>query len=247
MAIKGKSKPKARRSVTPGRRPVYVPVKKPLAQRRGVQIGALALVAALALGGIVYGLVHERNQDHEAEQAALEKRVASAYTTEVQSTLSAVGQPQAVSFTLLPDLKTQIDALRSGSGKTAEVAKEAAILQKQASGAADDIATVDPAGMIRGKGIEDQVFVNDLIDASVKMENGLRMDAVAAGVLEQAALAQGDQMKALLDQADEARTTAETLFESGFSNWVSAQITAGTYQPASIGGQGPGANLPTGS
>jgi len=247
MAIKGKSRPKARRSVTPGPRPVYVPVKPPLAQRRGVQLGAAIVVGVLALGAIAYGFVHERDQNHEAEQARTLTAIASAYTTEVQSVLSGVGQAQAVSFTLLPDLKTQIQALRSGSAKPADVADRADTLQQQASGAARDLSSIDPATMIRGKGVEDQVFVTDLIDASTKMESALRMDAVAAGVLRQAALASGSQRDALLDQADEARTTAETLFESGFSNWVSAQVTAGTYQPASIGGARPGANLPAGS
>jgi hypothetical protein len=247
MAIKGKSKPKARRSVTPGPRPVYVPVKRPLLQRRGFQIGVLVVVVALALGAIAYGVVHERNANHQAAQQALLKRIASTYTSEAQTAVSAVGQPQAVSFTLLPDLKTQIDGLRSGDAKPEDVAKQAATLQQQADGAADELSGIDPAAMIQGKGVEDQTFVTDLIDANSKMESALRMDAVAAGILGQAAIAPRGQVKALLDQADKARTTAESVFESGYSNWVSAQVTAGTFQAASIGGSGPGANLPAGS
>jgi hypothetical protein len=245
MAIKGKSKPKARRAVTPGPRPVYVPVKRPIPQRRGFQVGALVVVAVLALGAIGYGFVHERNANHAAAQQALLRRIASAYTTEAQTALSPVGQAQAVSFTLLPELKAQIDALRSGSAKPADVAKQGASLRKQANGAAGDIASIDPAKMIEGKGVENPVFVSNLIDASDKMESALRIDAVAAGILREAALAHGDQARRLLDRADETRKTAETLFASGYSDWVSAQITAKTFQPASVPGAGSG--LPAGS
>ncbi len=235
MAIKGKSKPKAKRSVTPGPRPVYVPVKRPVLQRRGVQIGALALVVWAALAAVALGFVRERDANHEAAQAAILKSIASQYTVKVQGALAGVGQAQAVSFSLLPDLKAQIDALRSGSASPGTVAKAAKTLRASAQGAADEIGNIDPSAMIRGKGVEDRIFVDNLVNATVKMENGLRMDAVAAGILEQAAVAPADQVRALLDQADEARRAAESLFQSGFSNWVSAQITAKTYQPASIG------------
>lgn len=236
MAIKGKSKPKARRSVTPGPRPAYVPVKRPLLQRRGFQIVVVAILAVAALGAIAWGIVHEHNANHERAQEQLLAAISSQYSVRVQGALSAVGQPQAVSFQLLPDLKSQIDALRSGSADPASVAKSAKNLHAQAQGAADELGKIDAAAMIRGKGVEDKVFVSELISATVKMQNAVKMDAVAAGVLEQAADAPADQVKALLEQADEARTAAESLFSSGFSDWVSAQITAGTYQPASIGG-----------
>jgi hypothetical protein len=234
MAIKGKSKPKARRSVTPGPRPVYQPVKPPLLQRRGFQIGVVAVLLVATASAVLYGIIRERNQNRAAEQEQLMKDVASAYTTQTQTALAGVGQAQAVSFTLLPDLKTQTEALRSGSGDASDVAKAADGLADQASGAADELSRIDAASMIRGKGVEDAAFVRDLINANVKMENALRMEAVAAGVLRQAAVAPAGQTRALLQQADEARTTAETLFQSGYSDWNTAQYTAGIFQPAPI-------------
>jgi hypothetical protein len=231
MAIKGKSKPKARRSVTPGPRPVYVPVRQPLVRRRGFQIGVLAVVVLAAAGAILYGYVHERDANHAAEQERILKDIASQYTTRVQTAIAGVGQSQAVTFTLLPDLKTQIDALRSGSRSPSDVAKAAEGIAEEATTAADDLAKIDPADLIHGKGVEDAAFVRDLLNANVKMENALRMDAVAAGVLEQAADAPASMVARLLDQADEARTTAEALFESGYSDWVNAQYTAGIFQP----------------
>jgi type II secretory pathway pseudopilin PulG len=234
MAIKGKSKPRTRRSVTPGPRPAYVPVRRPLVQRRGFQLGVVAVLIAAVAGGILYGVARERNQNHAAEQEQLLKNIASTYTTRVQTAIAGVGQAESVSFTLLPDLKTQIDALKSGSGTPDDVAKAAKGLADQAESAADALSRIDPASMIRGKGVEDTAFVRDLVNANVKMENGLRMDAVAAGVLEQAAASGGAEAKALLERADEARTTAETVFLSGYSDWTNAQYAGGIFQPAPI-------------
>jgi hypothetical protein len=232
MAIKGKSKPKARRSVTQGPRPVYVPVRQPLVRRRGFQIVVVVVIVLAAAGGILYGLARERNANHAAEQKAVLKSIASQYTTRVQTAIAGVGQSQGgITFTLLPDLKTQIQALRSGTAPPADVAKAAGGLEEQASAAADALSKIDAADLVRGKGVEDAAFVRDLLNASVKMENALRMEAVAAGVLGQAADAPGKTAAALLRQADEARTTAETLFQSGYSDWTNAQYTAGVFQP----------------
>jgi hypothetical protein len=236
MAIKGKSKPKARRAVTPGPRPVYVPVKRPLLQRRGFQIGVLAIVVVAAVAAIAYGFIRERDQNRERALAATMKSVSSEYNVKIQTAIAGVGQVQTpgTAFVLLPDLTSQIDALRSGSADAAAVAKAAEGLSGQATTAADQLAKIDPAAMVRGKGIEDPVFVRDLINARFKMENGLRMDAVAADLLAQAATASGQETTALLDQADEARTTAETVFGSGYQDWVNAQFAAGTYRPTNL-------------
>jgi hypothetical protein len=242
VAIKGKSKPKARRSVTRGPRPVYVPVRQPLVRRRGFQIAVVAIILLSAAGAVVYGYVHERNANHAAEQKAVLKSIASQYTTRVQTAIAGVGQSQGgVAFTLLPDLKTQIEALRSGSAPPADVAKAAGGLEEQATTAADGLSKIDPADLVRGKGVENAAFVRDLLNANVKMQNALRMDAVAAGVLAQAAGAPAKEAAALLRRADEARTTAETLFESGYSDWTNAQYTAGIFQPTP-----PAAGLPPG-
>jgi hypothetical protein len=242
MAIKGKSKPKARRSVTRGPRPVYVPVRQPLVRRRGFQIVVVAIILLSAAGGILYGYVHERNANHAAEQEALLKSIASQYTTRAQTAIAGVGQSQGgVSFTLLPDLKTQIEALRSGSSPPADVAKAASGLEKQASAAAEELSTIDPAALVRGRGVEDTAFVRDLLNANAKMENALRTDAVAAGVLAEAARAPATMTAALLRRADDARSTAETLFQSGYSDWTNAQFTAGIFQPTPpAGGFPPG-------
>jgi hypothetical protein len=236
MAIKGKSKPKARRSVTPGPRPVYVPVKRPLVQRRGFQVGVLAAVLLVAAAAIAYGVVHERDANHAEEQTRIEKSIMNTYSPKVQTAISGVGsaQPGGEAFALLPDLKTNIESLRSGKAKPGDVAATAKNLHDSASAAADVLGKVNAADLVRGKGVEDAAFVRDLINAAFKMHNGLQMEAVAASLLQQAATAPAGNRSALLNDADEARTTAESVFASGFSDWLNAQTAAGTFQPTAL-------------
>jgi hypothetical protein len=236
MAIKGKSKPKAKRSVTPGPRPVYVPVKRPLVQRRGVQIGVLAVVLVVAAGAIAYGVVRERNANHAKEQTRIEKDIMNTYSPKVQTAISSVGSPDpgGEAFGLLPDLKANIDDLRSGKAKPGAVATTAKGLHDAASAAAAALGKIDTAGIIRPKGVEDAAFVRDLINATFKMHDGLQMEAIAATLLQQAATAPATERSALLDDADQARTTAESVFASGYSDWLNAQTTAGTFQPTPL-------------
>ena len=236
MAIKGKSKPKARRSVTPGPRPVYVPVKRPLVQRRGFQVGVLAVVLVVAAAAIAYGVVRERNANHAADQARIEKSIMNAYSPKVQTAIAGVGsaQPGGEAFALLPDLKTNIDALRSDKAKPGDVATTAKGLHDAASAAASALGNVNAADMIRGKGIENAAFVRDLINATFKMQNGLQMESVAASLLQQAASAPTADRGVLLDDADHARATAESVFGSGYSDWLNAQTTAGTFRPTAL-------------
>jgi hypothetical protein len=236
MAIKGKSKPKAKRSVTPGPRPVYVPVKRPLVQRRGFQIGVLAAVLVAAAAAIAYGVVHERNVNHAEEQTRIEKSVMNAYSPKVQTAISGVGsaQPGGEAFALLPDLKTNIESLKSGKARPGDVATTAKSLHDAASAAATALAKVNASDIIRGRGVEDAAFVRDLINATFKMQNGLQMESVAASLLQQAATAPASQRSALLDDADHARATAESVFASGYSDWLNAQTTAGTFQPTPL-------------
>jgi hypothetical protein len=239
LAIKGKSKPKARRSVTPGPRPVYVPVKPRLVQRRGFQVGVLSAVVAAVLA-IAWGFVHERDANRAKTETRVEKSVMDVFSPQVQSALSGVGSqdPGGFAFSLLPDLKTDIADLKSGNGHPKAIADTAKGLHDAATAAADALAKIDPSSIIRGKGVDNQAFVLDVLNAAEKMENGLRMDAVAASLLQQAAIAPKTTAADLLADADQARTTAEAVFASGYTDWINAQQSAGTFQATALPGVG---------
>lgn len=240
MAIKGKSKPRARRSVTPGPRPVYVPVRRPLVRRRGLQLGVLAVVLLVAAGAIVYGFVHERNANHQKALARTMKAVMTDYSGQVQSAIASVGQQAQLptAFTLLPQLRSEVQGLRTGSVDPKTASKDAKSIGKLATDAADALAKIDPAGMVRGKGLEDREFVLNLVNARFKMENGLRMEAHAADLLGQAAATTGDQAQALLGAVEDAIGIGEKVFADGYTDWVNAQFTAKTFQPTVPSGAG---------
>src|SRR4030042_3728860 len=106
MAIKGKGRSRARKSVTPGPRPVYTPVKQPLLARRGFRITALVVVASLAVGGIWYGLAKERTKQRGEELAARERTAVSRYQSAVEAALSEVGSESLPGvFRVLPRLQ----------------------------------------------------------------------------------------------------------------------------------------------
>src|SRR3954452_18295845 len=94
MAIKGKTKARRRRSVTPGPKPVYVVPKKRLLARRSVQFALLGFLAVAAIAGIAYGLIHEHDQQQATE---LEQRLSDtigSYKDQISGALTSdVGQP----------------------------------------------------------------------------------------------------------------------------------------------------------
>jgi hypothetical protein len=232
LAIKGKSKPRARRAVTAGRRPVYVPVHRPLMRRRGFQVGVVVAVAVAAVAAIVYGFVYESRANHRKAAERALTGVSNAFTTAVSPTIQGIGQPRPPdAFTFLPGLKSDIQGLRAGSVKPAQAATDAKAFSKQASDAAAALAKVDPAKLISGKGVEDRVFVRDLINAHFKMQNALSLAAEAADLLGQAAGAKGALADSLLGDANRVFATAETVFSDGYADWVNAQFSAGTFRP----------------
>jgi hypothetical protein len=240
MAIKGKSKPKARRTVTPGPRPVYVPVRPKLVQRRGVQVGVVSAVVVASVLAIAWGFVHERNANHAAAQLRIEKTIMDAFSPPMQSAISAVGSqdPGGFAFSLLPDLKTDIADLQSGKGDPEQIATSAKSMHDSATAAAAALGKIDPSGIISGKGVDDESFVLNVINAADKMQNALQMDAVAASLLQEAATAPKALATRLLGDADQARTAAEAVFASGYSDWINAQQMAKTFQATPLPGAG---------
>ena len=240
MAIKGKSKPRARRSVTPGPRPVYVPVRRPLLQRRAFQIALLAVVLLAAAAAIAYGLIREHHQNRDKALARTMRTIGSEYSVKVQGAIGGLGQTQAGgAFTLLPQIATDLKGLGSGAVKADAAAKDAKTYGTQASDGADALHKIDPSSMVSGKGVEDAAFVRDLLNGRFKMEQGLRMAAQAATLLGQAAAAGTDAERTmLLGDANKAFEVAQTVFADGYTDWVNAQVTAGTYVAPGFGPSG---------
>lgn len=120
MAIKGKGKPRRRRTTAPPR-PIYVQAKKPLLRRRGVQVGILLVVLA-GIGVIAWvALAAKADRDREAaRQAAREERlqverdILARFGGRVRQAMAPVSQEFQTTLIPFPDLDRDLDRLKSG-------------------------------------------------------------------------------------------------------------------------------------
>jgi hypothetical protein len=232
MAIKGKSKPRSRRVVTPGPRPSYTPVKKPLLARRGFRIGLLVVVVAASIGGIWYGLARERTQAREQALAERERTAAVTFRGRVEGAITSAGQPTPPDgFTAFPMLTADVDGLQEGTVKPRTAQTDAKAARKAAKGAWQAMEKIDVLSITANKGF-DAAFVNYFFNAREKMQEGLKLYQHAAVLVERAAAATGDEHTELLDSARGILDVAAELLNGGYSDFIQVQQEAGIYQPS---------------
>ena len=187
MAIKGKTKARSRRSVTPGPKPVYVVPKKRLLARRSVQFAILGLLVVAAIAGIAYGLMHEHDQQQAQElQQRLSDTIGS-YKEQVTAALTSdVGQPnQTTGFDVTPAAVALIEPLKSGKGVPADAEKTASDAAQSAKHAASTVGAIDTTHLMGGKGF-DATTVTTVQDSQTGMVNGLKLYATLKPRIEEA-------------------------------------------------------------
>jgi hypothetical protein len=232
MAIKGKSKPRSRRVVTPGPRPSYTPVKKPLLARRGFRIGVLVVVVAASVGGIWYGLARERAQSREQALAERERTAAIRFRGGVEGAIALAGQPAPPDgFTAFPTLTADVDGLQKGTVKPGTVRTDAKAARAAAKNAWQAVEKIDVPAIAANKGF-DAAFVNYFFNAREKMQDGLKLYEHAGLLVERAAAATGDERTELLDSSRGILDVAAELMNSGYSDFIQVQIEADIYQPS---------------
>jgi hypothetical protein len=232
MAIKGKSKPKARRAVTPGPRPAYVPVKKSWYARREVQVGVIIVLLVAAVAGTWFGIARSRTKAREREQLRLMRVAATAYQAQVNQALAGVGQSLPPSgFNVLPGLSGEIQGLRKGSVSARTASRDADTAIKAADASAKALDAINVTSLVSGKGITDQAFVLDVINSRSRMSQAMKLYRTAAQLLGDAAAASGDARTVLLDRASSVLDVARSLFADGYTDYVNAQGTAQIFQP----------------
>jgi hypothetical protein len=231
MAIKGKSKPRSRRVVTPGPRPAYTPVKRPLLARRGFRIGVLVVVVAGSVAGIWYGLARERTQAREQALAERKRVAAVTFRGRVQGPIASIGQPAPPDgFTAFPGLTADVDGLAKGTVEPGSARSDARAARTAARDAWRAIHEIEVASITARKGF-DAEFVNYFFNVREKMRDGLKLYEQAALLLERAAAANGDQRTELLEGARGILDVAADLMNSGYRDFVQLQIEAEVYQP----------------
>jgi hypothetical protein len=232
MAIKGKSRSRGARGVARGPKPVYVPVKRPLVQRRGFRIG-LALVVGLAVaGGLVYGFVKQRNQDHARAEERTKATAMRRYSGELDPILQTVGQvvPPGSTFKAFPELASSLGGLADGSVDPATARRAAGGVVSTARSAAPGGDGIDAVGMVGGKGFTAE-FVSFVLDSKAGITSALRLYEQVAELTLDAVRAPDPLRADLVDRGRALLKIADDTMARGYDAYVQAQGEAGTFQP----------------
>lgn len=156
MAIKSKGKTKAR-PASKGPRRGPVPVPKPFAQRRWVQLTAVFIAGLLAMMAVVWatnGLRRERASNQAATDLASRQQALSQWKAIVEPQITAVGELRGdIPPTVASDVTAALTALASGRHTTATAAALTASA-KELRAAAKAIGTFDLATTITEKGFD---------------------------------------------------------------------------------------------
>ncbi len=197
MAIKGKSKGRTAKAVTRGPKPVYQPVKKPLARQARVLAGDRGASSAWRWSsGWSAGFIIERNA---SEQDDLEQRMRAAMNTyqgELEPILATIGQARAPSgFDAFADLRHG----RRGPGGR-ERRRRRSTRRRSSRRPTDTLArprppskpcrAIDETALIRGKGFSED-FVLYVINSKGNLVRAMILYREAAQLLELAAGAEG--------------------------------------------------------
>jgi hypothetical protein len=237
VAIKGKSRSRGAKTVARGPKPAYVPVTRPLLRRRGFWIGTAIVLGVLAVAGIAYGIVAERNADRDRELTQRKAAAVREYGGQLDGVLSGIGQqvPPA-SYRVFQDLGTTIDGLRSGDVSPADAASAAKGVADQAQSAHDTIDGIDALAIVSDKGF-DQTFVLYVLDSKDGLVSSLELYRQAA-LLTRLAATNEDVRSQALDRAKGILAVAESTFATAYQDYVEAQASAGTFQPVVPGTAG---------
>ena len=243
MAIKGKSKPRGRKSVTPGPRPAYVPVRRPWWQKGGFWIGVLVVLVAGSAAGIWYGVAKEiGNNRREADRKALATRMRDAvgqYQGLVEPIISPLGQTVApAGFDILPQLSTTISDLEKGAVSAKDAGSAANTISEQAKTAYQALDKVDVVKLVQDKGFN-QSFVVFLLDSKSKMVTGIKLFEHAAQQLVLATGLAGTAREQLIADAKGLAQIATDTFTDGYTDYVQVQAAAGVLN-VNPAGQVPG-------
>lgn len=231
MTIKGKSKPRGRKAVTPGPRPAYVPVKRHWWQRGGFWIGVLVVLVAASATGIWYGFAREMtNNRNAANRKALATRMRETvvqYQGSVETIVSPLGQAvQPTGFNVFPTLSTTIGDFGKGAVSAKDARSTVTAIAKQAETAYQALDKVDVVKLVQDKGFN-QGFVVFMLDSKSKMVTALKVFAQAAQLMESATQLQGAAQEQLVAQAKDLTQIATDAFNDGYADYVEVQAVAG--------------------
>jgi hypothetical protein len=243
VAIKGKSKGRTGRSVTPGPKPVYTPVKKPLLAKRAFWITIGSILGVALLVGLVLGWLAERNANAEAEQLEEMRTVVNQYQGALAPILATLGQPvPPASFSSFPELGQVLTDLEAETGdqpvEDRELRRTSENTLQSVRNAQRALEEIDESELVRGRGLSEE-FVLYVINSKADLIRGVSLYRQAALLVDMAADAEGEQREELVTRARGVADAAGELVSSGYSEFVQAQTDAELFDPSAL--QPPGA------
>jgi len=232
MAIKSKGKTKAR-PASKGPRHGPVPVPKPFAQRRWVQLTALFIAGILAMMVFVWatnGLRRERANSKAATDLASRQQALSQWKAILEPQITAVGQLNGdIPPTVATDVTAALTALVSGKTTTTKAAALDSSANELAR-AATAIDKFDLAGTITEKGF-DVAAAGALTASKVEIVEALHLYQEAAGLAALAVNSPKPLKTQLADHGKAISDAAAALLQSGWIKYAStlklSQLSAG--------------------
>jgi hypothetical protein len=246
MAIKGKSKSRTPKAVTRGPKPVYQPVKKPLLARRGLWLVIAGIFGTMVVVGLVAGFMAQRNASRQDDLEERMRDTIAGYQSEIDPILAAVGEPaEAARFRAFAPLDQVVADLEGGApedaaGRRAMLASADDVIDS-AGAAIDALRDVDESSLLQDRGFSEE-FVLYVINSKADLARAMVLYRETAELVKLAVDAEGSDRDALVTRARGLLDVAGETFQSGYSDYVEAQVKAGTFQPATGG-----LPIPTGS
>jgi len=251
MAIKSKGKTK-QRSVARGPRREPVPVPKPFAQRRWVQLVSMVIVGVLVTLFVFWawhGWRTYRANDRAAHELSTRQAALSQWKAILESQISNVGQLQSnVPPIIASDITAAVQAL-TAKKTVATKAADLTSSSKALANVAKQVDNFDLAGTITEQGF-DLGASTALTSSKSELVAGLQLYADAGNLAVLAMNAQGSERAKLASQAQSLVQSASTLIEAGWNGYASTLsangLAPGGQPPAGLGGSGLGSGLPAG-
>lgn len=243
MAIKGKNRGRTGRSVTPGPKPVYTPVKTPLLAKRSFWITLGAILGVALLVGLVVGWLIQRDANADEELEGRMRTAVSQYQGALAPILATLGQPTPpTSFSGFPAFAQALADLEGETGNepvdAGEVEQIARNTLESVGNAQRALEEIDESELVSGKGFSEE-FVLYVINSKKDLVRALALYRQAALLVDMAADAEGEQREQLVARAGGVTDAAAELLSSGYSEFVQAQQKAGLFDPSAL--QPPGA------
>lgn len=248
MAIKGKSKGRTGRSVTPGPKPVYTPVKKPLLAKRGFWITIGSILGVALLAGLVVGWLIERDSNADAELQERMQTTVNQYQGALAPILAILGQPvPPASFSGLPEFTQALTDLENETGDEPVDARglhdTVDNTLQSVRNAEQALEELDASELVSGKGFS-QEFVLYVIGSRADIARAVSLYEQAALLLRMAADAEGPERAELVARARGVADAAADLLSSGYADFVQAQTEAGLFDPSTLQPPGPTGQVP---